>query len=305
MKIFVTGGAGFIGSHIVDRLVGLGHETVVLDNLSAGKTENLNPNSTFYEADLFKDNIHNLFERERPQYVLHLAAQASVGNSQLDPVTDCCSNIVGSIKLLECCRKYQVKKIIYSSSAAVYGTPLYLPVDEAHMIFPQSNYGISKYVPELYIKAYQRNYGLNYSILRYSNVYGPRQDSKAEGGVISIFLKRLLNGMNLEVFGDGNQTRDFIYVDDIVSANIAALHHGENDVFNISTNTSTSINELLGELAHITGKTTETIYSEAAPGDIYASVLNNTKARKHLNWSPRYSISEGLIKFSAALGYNR
>ena len=294
MKVLVTGGAGFIGSHIVDKLINLDYEVVVIDNLSTGNKNNLNPNALFYCLDISANELNAVFLNEKPQYVIHLAAQVSVPHSLTDPILDCSSNIVGTLNILECCRKYGVEKIIYSSSAAVYGEPQYIPIDENHVIFPQSNYGISKYVAEMYIKAYSRLYGLNYTILRYSNVFGPRQESKSEGGVIAIFTEKILHNKPPVIFGSGEQTRDFIFVEDVANANILALSEADNHTLNISTNTSTSINNLIKALENILEINISINYSESMPGDIFTSVLDNSSAKQLLGWSPEYSLLSGL-----------
>ncbi len=294
MKVLVTGGAGFIGSHIVDKLINRGHEVIVIDNLSTGKMENVNPDSVFYCLNISSSSLHKIFAEEKPQFVIHAAAQVSVPNSFKDPILDCTTNIIGTLNVLECCRKYQVKKIVYSSSAAVYGEPQYLPIDENHNVCPQSNYGVSKYTAENYIKVYNHLYGINYTILRYSNVYGTRQESKSEGGVIAVFLERIFNNKPPVIFGTGNQIRDFIFVDDVAEANIIALSKGNNEVLNISTNKSTSINGLIETIETITGVNIITSYSRSSPGDIYISILGNSKSKEILEWLPRYSLTDGL-----------
>lgn len=294
MKVLVTGGAGFIGSHIVDKLVSMGYKVVVVDNLSTGKMENVNPDSVFYCLNISSSSLHKIFAEEKPQFVIHAAAQVSVPNSFKDPILDCTTNVIGTLNVLECCRKYHVKKIVYSSSAAVYGEPQYLPIDENHNVCPQSNYGVSKYTAENYIKVYNHLYGINYTILRYSNVYGPRQESKSEGGVIAVFLERIFNNKPPIIFGTGNQIRDFIFVDDVAEANVLALKKGDNEVLNISTTKSTSINGLIETIGTITGVNIITSYSRSSPGDIYISILDNSKSKEILEWTPSYSLTDGL-----------
>lgn len=294
MKVLVTGGAGFIGSHIVDKLIKMNYEVVVVDNLSTGNKNNLNSNALFYRMDITDNKLNDIFLNEKPQYVIHLAAQVSVPYSLKNPLLDCRSNIIGTLNLLECCKNNNVEKLIYSSSAAVYGEPQYLPVDELHPVFPQSNYGISKHAAEMYIKGYSGIYGLNYIILRYSNVYGPRQESKSEGGVIAIFTENILGNKPLVILGSGEQTRDFIFVNDVADANIAALTTAENQIINISTNTSTSINSLIKVCENILGNKINPNYSEGLPGDIFTSVLDNTKAKQLLGWYPKHSLVDGL-----------
>ncbi|QXM06675.1 SDR family oxidoreductase [Crassaminicella indica] len=296
MKVLVTGGAGFIGSHIVDKLVENGDEVIIIDNLSTGNMENINKKAVFYEADIRDKEIDKIFEVEKPEVVIHHAAQIDIQKSIKDPMFDGDVNIIGTINLLENCKKYKVRKIIYASSAAVYGTPKYLPVDEKHRVSPISYYGISKHTPEHYIKVYAELYGIKYTILRYANVYGIRQDPKGEGGVVSIFLDLLLNGKNPTIFGDGEQTRDYIYVEDIASANVKALKLADNEICNISTNKKTTVTELFNMMRDILKSECNAIYGDERKGDIKHSTLNNEKAMKLLDWEPGYSIGEGLTK---------
>ncbi|WP_248927316.1 NAD-dependent epimerase/dehydratase family protein [Paenibacillus hamazuiensis] len=294
MKILVTGGAGFIASHIVDELIRLGHSVAVLDNFSTGKREYANPEARLYEADIVKDPLGAVFSGFKPEVVIHHAAQIDVQTSIKHPSLDAEINIVGTIKLLENCREHGVRKIVYASSAAVYGTPEYLPVDEKHPLKPLSFYGISKHTPEHYIEAFAHLYGLDFTILRYANVYGIRQDPKGEGGVVSIFVDKLLSGEKPVIFGSGEQTRDFIYVKDIVSANIAALDRGSRGLFNISRNEQTTVTELLRIMCRQLEKPFAPEYRPPRPGDIEHSRLDNTAALRELAWSPKYSLQEGM-----------
>ena len=293
MKILVTGGCGFIGSHIVDQLVAAGHTVAIADNLSTGSKKNLNPAAKLFEVDVRDAALRNVFEAFRPEVVYHEAAQIDIAKSIEDVGFDASINVLGSVRVLECCRDYKVRKIIYASSAAVYGDPAYLPVNEVHPIAPMSYYGVSKFTPELYIKTFAHLYGLAYTILRYANVYGIRQDPKGEGGVVSIFTDKLRRGEMPCIYGDGEQTRDFIYVADIAAANVAALTHGDNEIINVSTNLRTSVNELLAIMSD--GKVAgEHLPARAA--DIPHSALDNTKAKTLLGWAPRYPLHEGLKK---------
>jgi UDP-glucose 4-epimerase len=293
MKVLVTGGAGFIGSHIVDSLVARNYEVAVVDSFVTGHRSGVNKAVPYYEMDI-TENIEEAFRPERPDCVIHLAAQNNVQQSFNDPVMDAKVNILGTVNILECCKKYQVKKIIYASSAAIYGNPKYLGVDEGHPIKPLSFYGISKYTPEQYIQVYASLTGMKYSILRYSNVYGVRQDALGEGGVIAVFMHKFLNRETPVIFGNGQQTRDFIYVADVAQANIAALTQGDDEIMNISTNTQTSINDLISVLNRSFGTSLEPIYREARDGDIMHNYLDNTKALKILSWKPEYRLDEGL-----------
>lgn len=295
MRVLVTGGAGFIGSHIVDALLAGGFRVCVLDNLSTGKLENLNPGVNFYHGDLRdKELLREIMERERPGVVIHQAAQASVPRSIKDPGCDAGVNVLGSINLLEACRQYGVRKVIYASSAAVYGNPKYLPLDEGHPAELLSPYGISKYTVEHYLKVYKSLYGLDFTVLRYANVYGPRQDAAGEGGVVAIFADRLLKGTQPEIYGDGEQTRDFVYVKDVAAANVAALDRAGGEVLNISTGVATSVNKLLAVMKEIAGSSAEARYCPERPGDIRHSYLDNSRAKRLLGWRPRFGLREGL-----------
>jgi UDP-glucose 4-epimerase len=296
MKVLVTGGAGFIASHIVDQLVEREVEVVVMDNLSTSSRQQVNERAIFYLSDITEPTMEEVFSLERPDVVIHHAAQIQVQQSLRNPFFDAEVNILGTIRLLECCRKYGVKKIVYASSAAVYGNPVYLGIDESHPIAPLSFYGLSKYTPESYIRIYANLYDINYTILRYANVYGIRQDPKGEGGVVSIFVDKLLRGESPVIFGDGEQTRDFIYVEDVAAANVCALTKGDREILNISTNHPTSLHQLLHTMNHILGTNILPIYQAERPGDIKHSYLQNEKAKRVLVWEPKYDLEKGLRK---------
>jgi len=290
----VTGGAGFIGSSIVDELISQNHEVGVLDNLTTGKKENINSLTEFFYMDINSPNLGMVFEKFNPEVVLHLAAQVNVALSMQQPILDQEVNIRGTLNLLEKCRKYSVERIVYSSSAAVYGTPTSSIIDENHVTRPISFYGISKLTPEFYIRAFSETYGLKYSILRYSNVFGPRQDHLGEAGVIAIFANQIINNLSVTIFGDGEQTRDFVFVKDVVNANIAAIKSENNGTFNISTGCFISLNNMIGIMQNLVGKTTEIYYEDERVGDIKHSCLDNTLALIKLGWHPLYSVEEGL-----------
>lgn len=295
MKILITGGAGFIGSNVADFLIAEKHEVVVVDNLSQGKMENVNKDSVFYYCDILDtDKLSDIFSVEKPEMVIHNAAQIDVQTSLKKPSLDAEVNIKGTINVLECCRKFGVKKIIYPSSAAVYGNPQYLPVDENHEVNPISFYGTSKHTPEHYIKIYASLYNIKYTIFRYANVYGIRQDPKGEGGVVSIFVDKFLGSKNPIIFGDGNQTRDFVYVKDIAKANLLALNNADNEICNISTQKPVSVNELLKVMKEIMNSDLEAIYEKERDGDIRDSSLKNEKSCELLSWNAEYSLEEGL-----------
>lgn len=295
MHVLVTGGAGFIASHIVDKLIEEGYEVAVVDNLSHGQEKNINYKARFYKCNIRNlDNLRLIFKLEKPEVIIHHAAQIDVETSIKSTPFDAKNNVIGTINVLECCKEYNTKKIIYSSSAAVYGNPKYLPVDEKHPAEPVSFYGISKYAAEYYIKIYSEIYGLKYAILRYSNVYGPRQDSKGESGVISIFLNKFLNGETPVIYGNGEQTRDFIYVKDIVCANLAALKNGDNEIFNISRNEPITINGLIDVLYKVFNKKIPPEYAPKRKGDIWNSYLDNSYAVSKLHWEPKYCLYDGI-----------
>ncbi|ENQ3079590.1 NAD-dependent epimerase/dehydratase family protein [Bacillus cereus] len=294
MKVLVTGGAGFIGSHIVESLLENNVETVVVDNLTTGYKENIPPQATFYYFDIRDPNIDKIFMIEKPDFVIHQAAQVSVQESIKQPFYDCSENVMATINILQSCIKYNVKKMIYASTAAVYGDPKYLPVDENHPLNPVSFYGLSKLTSETYIQLFAKLYGLKYTILRYSNVYGARQNADGEAGVISIFIDRLLKDVNPIIYGDGKQTRDFIFVKDVAHANFLALTNEDNQICNISSNQQTSVNELISVICSLMKRKENQIYKDERPGDIVHSYLLNDKARKHLKWQPTFSLPQGL-----------
>lgn len=294
-KVMVTGGAGFIGSHIVDELINKNYQVAVIDNLITGNRSNLPDNITFYHIDIKeKEHLETIFSKERPDIVIHLAAQTSVGDSVNRPSYDGHNNILATINILDCCKNYKVKKLIFASSAAVYGHTEDLPIKETNPLKPLSFYGLSKLTAEEYIQLYSKIFDLPYTILRFSNVYGERQNSHGEAGVISIFINQSLKQEPVTIFGDGLQTRDFIYVKDVAAANITAIENGLNDTFNISSNTRTSVNEVLKVISDINRKEFIKIHHPFKPGEIIDSQLCNDKAINSLKWNPKYSLIEGL-----------
>lgn len=299
MKILVTGGAGFIGSHTVDLLIEAGHEVSVIDNLSTGNKEFVNPKANFYLLDITSPQLEYIFANEQPECVIHQAAQVDVAKSIQNPVVDANSNILGTIHLLECCKKFNVQKIIYTSSCAVYGETNDCSILETFPVQPMSFYGVSKYAPELYIQLYHQLFGISFTILRYANVYGPRQTPKGEGGVVSIFMKKMLKGVQPIIYGDGEQTRDFIYVKDVATANLLSLNKGTNQILNIGLNKKTSINELHSIISSIIPKPVLPLYLPARQGDILYSRLENLKAMQMLSWQPDYNLLDGLIETKA------
>ena len=295
MKTLVTGGAGFIGSNVVDKLIDFGYEVVVVDNLVTGRRENLNPKAKFYEMDLRDPKLADVFEVEKPDYVHHHAAQIDVRKSVVDPAFDAESNVLGSINLLELSRRHKIKKIIYASTGgAIYGDPEYLPADENHPIKPLSPYGITKHVVEHYLYLYGVNYGLKYTILRYPNVYGPRQDPHGEAGVVAIFTERMLTGKQPTIFGDGDQTRDYVFVGDIAEANILAIDKGDEEIYNIGSAIETTVNELFETLKEILNFDREPIYAEKRVGEVYRICITNDKIGRDFGWKPQTTLIDGL-----------
>jgi len=297
MKVLVTGGAGFIGSHVVDRLIQENCQVVIIDNLSTGLQENIPKKSTFIHMDIRSNQLLELFIREKFDYVIHLAAQTMVHKSLEMPDYDCDVNISGTVNILEGCRKTNVKRIVFSSTAAVYGNVTSLPVIETASTAPTSFYGLSKLTCEKYLALYHQLYGLEYVALRYANVYGERQGDGGEGGVISIFTRKIHSSEPVMIFGDGTQTRDFIYVGDIARANYQSLLAiNANNIYNISTQTETSVNTLIEYMGNVAGKAVTKVCGPLRDGDIYKSSLSNVAARQNLSWSPCMSLIDGLTR---------
>lgn len=295
MNILLTGGAGFIGSNIADAYICAGHNVVIIDNLSSGKRENINPKAIFYQMDINDDKLDNIFAKHKFDIVNHHAAQIDVRKSVADPVFDAQTNILSGIKILTLCKKHAVKKIIYASTGgAIYGEPQYMPCDEAHPVRPMAPYGISKHCLEHYIEYFYDLFKLNYTILRYANVYGPRQDPHGEAGVVSIFIGKLLEGGQPLIFGDGEQTRDYVYVEDVVNANLKALNAGGQKTINIGTGIETSVNELYKSLIKVMNLDVKPLHKDARAGEVYKICLSNNFAKKTLDWEPKVTLPEGL-----------
>lgn len=295
-KILVTGGAGFIGSHVVDRLIDEGHSVVVVDNLSTGFRDNLNPEAEFYQEDV-RDaaKMAEIFETELPEYVNHHAAQMDVRKSVEDPLFDAENNILGSLNLIGLSVKFNVKKFIYiSTGGAVYGEPNYLPVDENHPINPECQYGISKHTVEHYLYLYNLNSGLESIILRYPNVYGPRQNPHGEAGVVAIFVGKMIVKESPIIFGNGNQLRDYVYIDDIVQANLLATNSNSTGIYNIGSGVGTSVNEIYNKLKKILGFVGDPQFASPRAGEIFRIYLNSAKAAADLGWSARTNLDDGL-----------
>jgi UDP-glucose 4-epimerase len=302
LNILVTGGAGFIGSNVVDRYIELGHNVVIVDNLSTGKKSNLNPKAVFYKVDV-QDRLDKIFEKHKFDIVNHHAAQMDVRKSVEDPLFDAKVNILGIINVLENCVKHKVRKVIFiSSGGVVYGQPKKMPPNEDFPYAPESPYGVSKVTSEFYLRYYSAVHGLNFTALRYSNVYGPRQNPEGEAGVVAIFSRQMLKNGTCKIFGDGKQTRDYVFVGDVVEANVAALTKGEGNSFNIGTGVRTSVLDLFNRLAKITGYKILPDYMPARKGELLENYLDASKAKKTLAWSPKISIDDGLKRTAEWVG---
>ena len=296
MRITVTGGAGFIGSHLVDRLIEDGHTVQVIDNLYTGNKEFVHSKAQFVELDIRDPKLYSVLEEFRPDYIFHEAAQTEVSTSMSDPMLDCDINLMGLINLLNAAVKLDIKKFLMPSSAAVYGNLDTLPLNEEMIGNPSSFYGLTKLTTEHYLRIYHEAFGLSYVCYRYSNVFGPRQGNGGEGGVISIFAKAIVQDSPIIIYGDGKQTRDFIYVDDVVEANILGMQHQVTGIYNVSTGISSSVNLLVDEFRNISGKDIEVVYDKPRLGDIRDSVLATDKSEKELLFTAKYNLHDGLIK---------
>jgi UDP-glucose 4-epimerase len=297
MKVLVTGGAGFIGSHVVDILLDAGHQVAIVDNLwekGGGRMENVNPKAAFYKVDVRDADLADVFDKERPQAICHLAANHSVKISTDDPVHDAQVNILGLINLLQCAERFGARKVIFSSSGATYGTVEKMPINEGTPRNPESPYGITKMASEFYLRFWKELHGLDFTALRYGNVYGPRQDPTGEAGVIAIFARQILLGIPVRIDWDGEQQKDYVYVRDVARANLLALTKGSGEAFLIGTGYGTSVNALYRGLADIIGHEVEVVHAPKRPGDIYMTYFDCTKAKEQLGWSAETGLEEGL-----------
>ena len=296
MRILVTGGAGFISSHVSDAYVKLGHEVAVLDDLSRGFRRNVNPQAEFYQGDI-QDRafVEQVFAEFRPEVVNHHAAQMDVRRGVREPIFDARVNILGSLNLLELAVAHKTRHFIYISTAgAAYGEPKQLPVPEDYPINPITPYGISKHTVEHYLYTFAHLYGLSYTVLRYGNVYGPRQSSQGEAGVFAIFCEQVLSGIQPVIYGDGSKTRDYIYIDDVVRANVAALERGHGDIFNIASGVATTDLQVFALIRDLLGRPDlQPRYASVRPGEIQDIYLDVSKARKVLGWEPQVALTEG------------
>lgn len=295
MRILVTGGAGFIGSHICDRLLSLGQHVAIVDNLSTGKRENLPAEATFYEIDIRDKGLDKVFEEEAPEVVIHEAAHANVTESVRNPGYDAAVNIAGSINLLDCCVRHDVDRVVYASTGgALYGEACYLPADESHPIDPVSPYGVSKHAVEQYLYAYRGNHGIDYVVLRYPNVYGPRQNPHGEAGVVAIFSLQLLTGSQPTIFGDGSKTRDYCYVSDIVDANILALNSKTTGTYNLGRGIEISDLEVFETVQELLGTQIEPVFAAVRPGEVEHIALDASKAERELGWKWKVDLVNGV-----------
>ncbi len=297
MRILVTGGAGFIGSHVVELLIEKGYDVCVIDNLSSGKKENLNKNAEFYEIELGDySGVREIFMKERFDIVYHLAAQIDVRKSVLNPAEDAKINILDTLNLLELCKEFKIKHFIFSSSGgAIYGDDVRIPTSEESIEKPISPYGCAKLAIEKYLNFYNSVYGLKFTSLRYSNVYGPRQNFEGEAGVVAIFINKMLNNENPTIFW-GKQTRDFVYVEDVARANLLALNDAKSGIYNVGTGIETNISELFNKINGFFSNKFDAVYDERKKGEQARSCLSYEKIKKQLGWSSMVGLNEGLEK---------
>ena len=297
MRILVTGGAGFIASHVVDALIAAGHDVSIVDDLSTGRRQNINPKARFYEVDIRSPDLAEVIATEQPEVINHHAAQMDVRRSVADPIYDADVNILGTLNLLERAREHDVRKMIYiSTGGAAYGEPKYLPCDEAHPIDPLCPYGATKHTVEHYLFMYRQSYGLDYTVLRYPNVYGPRQDPHGEAGVVAIFAGQMLSGQQVVINGSGEQERDFVYVGDCVRANLLALSEGSGEIYNLGWGIGTSVNDIFAQMKNITGYAQEPVHGPPKLGETFKIYLDAGKAQRELGWEPQVPLREGLAQ---------
>lgn len=296
MRILVTGGAGFIGSNVVDRFVAEGHEVAVFDDLSSGFREFVNPRARLFVGDLAEAAaVEAAIAEFRPEVVDHHAAQIDVRKSVSDPVWDARVNVLGSIGLLQACVKHGVRKVVYASTGgALYGEGRQLPATEDHPVNPEAPYGASKHTVEHYLYIWKLLHGLDYTVLRYPNVYGPRQNPHGEAGVNAIFIGLMLEGKRPRIFGDGEAVRDYLYVEDVVEANVLALSGASGEMLNLGTGVGTSVNDIVRELANIIGFHEGAVHEPPRPGEVQRIYLDASRAKRSLGWSPKVPFAEGL-----------
>jgi len=296
VRILVTGGAGFIGSNVVDGFLAAGHEVAVFDDLSTGKREFVDPRVKLYVGDLATPaDVERCVAEFRPEVVDHHAAQIDVRHSVADPVADARTNVLGSLDLLEACRRHGVRKVVYASTGgAIYGEGRELPATEDHPVNPEAPYGASKHTVEHYPYIYRLLHGLDYTALRYPNVYGPRQNPHGEAGVNAIFIGLMLHGQRPKIFGTGDAVRDYLYVGDVVAANLLALGKGSGEILNLGTGVGTSVKDIVAAINQVLGTTIEPIFEAGRPGEVQRIYLDATRAKQHLGWTPTVDFVEGL-----------
>ena len=297
MKILVTGGAGFIGSHIVDRYVALGHDVAVVDDLSTGKEENVNPKARFYRQSILDDSLADTVREFSPDVVNHQAAQVNVRRSVDDPLYDARVNVLGAIRVFQCAVQAGCRKVIYASSGgACYGEPAKIPAAEDTAIMPLCPYGAAKYAAEKYLELFGRLYDLRYTILRYANVYGPRQDPHGEAGVVAIFAEKMLDGDQPDIFGDGSKTRDYVYVADIVEASALALKAGDGGTYNVGLGVEVTDDEVFRAVRDAVGVGVEARHTDLRKGEVLHIALDASRLRAELGWKPKVSLEEGMAR---------
>ncbi len=295
MRCLVTGGAGFIGSHIVDHLISAGHTVAVIDNLSTGQKKFVNTKAILYKKDI-RDNLNIVFKKEKPEVIIHTAAQVMLRESLKDPLNDASINVIGTLNLLETCRKHDVKKLIYTSTIGRIGEPEYLPVDEKHPVNPTSPYGISKYVAEKYVQMYSKLYGIDYRIFCFGNVYGPRDNPRSKR-VTGLFAHSMIHEKQPTIFGDGNQTRDFIFVEDLAEFIVETMNKkNKHNLFNLANGKQIKVNEIFKILAELINYQGKPKYIDAIKGEIRDIKLDTTLAQKELGWQPKHTFEDGLRK---------
>ncbi len=299
MRILVTGGAGFIGSHVVDALIGAGHEVAIVDSFwkhGGGRRPNLNAKAQLHEIDIRDSALADVFAKFAPDVVSHHAAQHSVAISTQDPIYDADVNVKGLLNVLTLAAKHKARKVVFASSAATYGTPVHLPIDEQHSQLPESPYGISKMVAEYYLRYFSSALGLRYTALRYGNVYGPRQDPNGEAGVIAIFTGHIIKGEPIRVDWDGEQQKDYVFVGDVAQANLQAIERGDGEIVNIGTGVGTSVNNLHHFIADAVGRDVDVVKAPKRSGDVYRCVFAIDKAKAVLGWEPQTKLADGIGK---------
>ena len=296
MRVLVTGGAGFIGSHLVDALVQRGHDVSIVDDLSAGRSGFINPHARLHEVSITDfDGLSRVFAAERPEVIIHNAAQISVRSSMADPSFDAHVNVVGSVNVLQLAVTHGCERVLFASTGAVYSEPVRLPMDESHPAVPASAYGTSKLAVESYLRLYNEVYGLQYVAFRYGNVYGPRQDPGGEAGVVPIFASQMLSGRQVTIYGDGSKTRDYLYISNVVEANLAAMRLPKAaEVLNLARGVEVSDYEVFDLVRSAVGSDVEPVYAEKRPGEVDRVCIDSSRASEVLGWTPTVEPAEGI-----------